>query len=544
MTFWKKKKGEIEEIKENDLVKKLKSEIQVLKTDISNLNLDNGRKNEELKTSLRKISILEREIELKNDELQKIKKNIEFTEEKRKNEFVLGAGKYKGNVDIPVGTYDVSILSGFAQLETNKPDDIYFALSDNAQDRKRCNWLEMYKNLEITDKTILKIESGGKVKFLLSKHYDYSLEINEYKKSFESKKEEFEREIDEIKSELKILNDELIDKYYNLSDYEMTSEKCKDELVILKTKEKELRENENDIKIDYKICNKNKERYVRQILRNFNSEFNNIIFDVKVKNIDKCRNQLNKSFETLNKLYFYTGVSISSDLLKNKLEQLSILYTYELQFQREKEIQKSIKEQMLEEARAEREIQEQKKKIEKDLQQHVTEVNRLMKYLQKAQLDVEKEMYMDKIKELEEKIKTLETDKETVLEREANAKAGFVYIISNIGSFGENIFKIGMTRRLEPMDRIYELSSASVPFEFDVHAMIFSSDAPYLENMLHKHFATKAVNKVNPRKEFFKVDIDEIEKVVKENYNETVKFTKIPVATEYRQSLNLQEINE
>lgn len=91
---------------------------------------------------------------------------------------------------------------------------------------------------------------------------------------------------------------------------------------------------------------------------------------------------------------------------------------------------------------------------------------------------------MDKIKELEDKIKLLESNKELVLEREANARAGFVYIISNIGSFGEDIYKIGMTRRLEPMDRIHELSSASVPFEFDVHAMIFSSDAPELENMI------------------------------------------------------------
>ena len=115
-----------------------------------------------------------------------------------------------------------------------------------------------------------------------------------------------------------------------------------------------------------------------------------------------------------------------------------------------------------------------------------------------------------------------------------------MYIISNIGSFGEDVYKIGMTRRLEPMVRINELSSASVPFEFDVHAMIFSSDAPELENMLHQHFADKAVNKVNPRKEFYKTDIDEIEKIVKENYNDTVQFTKIPIAAEYRQSLDLE----
>ena len=96
--------------------------------------------------------------------------------------------------------------------------------------------------------------------------------------------------------------------------------------------------------------------------------------------------------------------------------------------------------------------------------------------------------YNKLIKQMKRKIKTLESEKTDVINREQNAKAGFVYIISNIGSFGENIFKIGMTRRLEPMDRIKELSSASVPFEFDVHAMIFSEDAPALESSLHQHF--------------------------------------------------------
>ena len=164
-----------------------------------------------------------------------------------------------------------------------------------------------------------------------------------------------------------------------------------------------------------------------------------------------------------------------------------------------------------------------------------------MKYIQKSQNNIERQLYIDKINALEEKIKLLQSDKENVLQREANAKAGFVYIISNIGSFGENIYKIGMTRRLEPMDRIKELSSASVPFEFDVHAMIFSDDAPAVEAMLHKHFEQFAVNKINPRKEFYQLDIDEIERIVLSEYNNTVQFTKIPLATEYRQSLAIMQ---
>ena len=209
----------------------------------------------------------------------------------------------------------------------------------------------------------------------------------------------------------------------------------------------------------------------------------------------------------------------------------------------EKDIQKAIKEQMVEEEKVRREIEKQKQKLEKDQKQFNNEVTRMMKYLQKTSNDAEKELYMDKIRELEEKIKKLEEEKQVVLDREMNARAGFVYIISNIGSFGENIYKIGMTRRLEPMDRIKELSSASVPFEFDVHAMIFSDNAPELENILHQTFRERSVNKVNFRKEFFKVTLDEIEDVVKRNYNKTVDFIKVPTAAEYRQTLEIENNN-
>ena len=358
---------------------------------------------------------------------------------------------------------------------------------------------------------------------------------------YKEKRREIESEINDIKEELKILNDKAIETYYYFSDYNnITSQECLNQLSILKAKENELRRSENDVEIfDDSEKKKVVERTIRQMLRNFNSECDNILMNIKIKNIDSIRSKIIKSYETMNNLYSTDGVTLTEDILSIKLEQATLLYNYEMKRMEEKEIQQAIKEKMIEEAKAEREIEQQKKKIEKDLEQHTREVNRIMKYMQKTQIDAERQLYIDKIKELEDKIKTLQADKETVIEREANAKAGFVYVISNIGSFGEDIYKIGMTRRLEPMDRIRELSSASVPFEFDVHAMIFSSDAPELENTLHKHFADMAVNKVNPRKEFYRVDIDEIEKVVKENYNDTVQFTKIPIAAEYRRSMEL-----
>lgn len=456
---------------------------------------------------------------------------ISITRNKRNNfeeRNLLCGGVYEAGIDIPYGYYNVSLVRGEGSFELWKASEEQIDFFENFSEKgimKHCNLLVGFGHE-------IKIENSLEVSMEFSKPY-----INENIST------SILRDIEDVKRELEILNNETIWKYYNFASYEtITSEDCKNRLMVLKQKEKEVREKKTDISISGDNgMGKVHERLVRKILRTFNSECDNIMLNVGLKNIDQSRKKIQKSFETLNKLYSVDGIALTNKILELKLEQITLIYTYELKYQQEKDIQRAIKEQMLEEAKAQREIEEQKKKIEKDLQQHLGEINRMMKYMQKTQIDAEKQIYMEKIKELEEKIKVLESDKDMVLEREANAKAGFVYIISNIGSFGENIYKIGMTRRLEPMDRIHELSSASVPFEFDVHAMIFSSDAPELENTLHRYFANMAVNKVNPRKEFYNVDIDEIEKVIKDNYNDTVQFTKIPMAAEYRQSLNLVE---
>ena len=124
--------------------------------------------------------------------------------------------------------------------------------------------------------------------------------------------------------------------------------------------------------------------------------------------------------------------------------------------------------------------------------------------------------------------------------RESNAKAGYVYIISNIGAFGENVYKIGMTRRLDPQERIDELSDASVPFNFDIHAMIFSDNAPALEAALHKAFENQKLNMVNQRREFFRVTLDEIKAVVMKNFDKSVEFIEVPEAEQYRTSLKIR----
>lgn len=345
-----------------------------------------------------------------------------------------------------------------------------------------------------------------------------------------------------ITSELSDLESEVLIAHYNFSDYDgLASEECKNKIALIKQQEKDFLKSGDALYITSDGKKKEINDNCKQILRCFNAECDNILFKLSVKNIDSMRNKIAKSFESLNKIFSVDGIAMNSKLLEMKLDELNLSYTFELKREQEKEQQKAIKEQMIEEEKIRREIERKKQKIEKDETQFNNEITKLISYMQKTQSDIEKQLYVDKIKELESKLSELEKEKENVLEREANALAGFVYVISNIGSFGDDIYKIGMTRRLEPMDRIKELSSASVPFEFDVHAMIFSDNAPELENTLHQHFEKQSVNRVNLRKEFFHVSLDEIETFVKNNFNNTVEFIRIPAASEYRQTLAILE---
>ena len=367
-------------------------------------------------------------------------------------------------------------------------------------------------------------------------------EYGKYEETLKETTNTLESNIKELRKDKGLLESELLIAHYNFSDYDgITSEECKNKLSLLKTDESSFVKSGNALFITSEGTRKEINDNKKQILRCFNTECDNVLVNLTHKNIDSMRNKITRSFESLNKIFAVDGIEMNKELLEMKLEELNLVYTYELKRQQELELQKEIKEQMREEEKVRREIERQKSKIEKDQAQCSKEMNKLMSYIQKTENDIEKQLYIDKIHELEEKIKSLEKDKETVLEREANARAGYVYIISNIGSFGSDVYKIGMTRRLEPMDSIKELSSASVPFDFDVHAMIFSDNAPELENLLHKKFEKNSVNRVNYRKEFFKVSLDEIEDVVLKEYNNTVKFTKVPAADQYRETLRIIE---
>lgn len=348
-----------------------------------------------------------------------------------------------------------------------------------------------------------------------------------------------------LRTELATLESDVLVGMVRIDAYdEMRSDEVKNQLALIRNRQDDMVRAGTALVVSNGSSKKIVNSQIKQILRCFNAECSSIISGVTAKNIDASRTKIQRSFDAINKIFEVDGVQLSPDYLSVKFEELSAVYAYMLKIEEEKEQKRAIREQMLEEEKVRKEIERQKKKIDHDRQQFTQEVQRLMGYMQKTGSDVEKQIYVDKIRELEDRIKELEADEKTVLERENNAKAGFVYIISNIGSFGEQVFKIGMTRRLEPMDRIAELSSASVPFPFDVHAMIFSDDAPALEALLHRHFDACKVNKVNPRKEFFRVSLDEIKKLVLSEFNGTAQFVDTPAAEEYRETLRIEAETE
>ena len=276
------------------------------------------------------------------------------------------------------------------------------------------------------------------------------------------------------------------------------------------------------------------------LLRAFNSECDEIISKVKYNNYDTSVKKMERSFNAIAKLGVTMSIAITAHYYDLKIQELRLALEYQIQKQREKEQKAELRAQQREEARLQKELKEQRKNIDKERKHYEQALSNINHQISTASddniedLNQKKEEIIQSLSEIDTKIKDIDY-------REANQKAGYVYVISNIGSFGEGIYKIGMTRRLNPQDRVDELGDASVPFKFDVHAMIFSEDAPALEAALHRAFEDRKLNLVNQRREFFRVSLDEIKDVVKNNFDKTVEFVDVPDADQYRISLKLRE---
>lgn len=273
------------------------------------------------------------------------------------------------------------------------------------------------------------------------------------------------------------------------------------------------------------------------LLRAFNSECDEIVNKVRYTNYDSSRKRIKNSAEAISKLGKVMTISISPQYLNSKLRELKLAFEFQQTKQREKEELREARAEMREAAKLQKEIDEQRKVIEKEQRHYTAAYKKLQEQLAS---DPDNPDLLQKKAELEEHLEDIDKNLKDIDYREANQKAGYVYVISNIGSFGSDVYKIGMTRRLDPMDRVYELGDASVPFNFDVHAMIFSDNAPALEAALHREFADRKLNMVNQRREFFHVTLDEIKDVVNRNFDSTVEYVDVPDAEQYRISEKLR----
>ncbi|RXK59013.1 DUF4041 domain-containing protein [Lacibacter luteus] len=327
------------------------------------------------------------------------------------------------------------------------------------------------------------------------------------------------------------LLDELAEEFGHLEAGEMLKKARQ-----LSTK---MTENGTGAKCDYVEANR-KEIAIRFVLDAFNGKVDSILSKVKKDNYGTLQQKIKDAYQLVN----YNGTAfrnaaITEAYLNARLDELKwAVVAQELKWQ-EQEEQRRIKEQIREEEKARREFERAMKEAQK-------EEETLKKLIEKAQSEVakaneeQKEKFELQLLQLEEKLKAAEEKNQRAMSMAQQTKSGNVYIISNIGSFGEDVFKIGMTRRLEPLDRIRELGDASVPFEFDVHSMIFSEDAPGLERQLHKLFLKMQMNKINPRKEFFKVTLTDIKDEI-EKMGLNPKWTMAAEAKQYRESLALEE---
>lgn len=292
----------------------------------------------------------------------------------------------------------------------------------------------------------------------------------------------------------------------------------------------------NDKSLNKKILN----GQVKLMLTAFNIECDMLIgkvspssFGRTLERIEKLANNLEKSAATLE-----CGFDI--DYIELKFEECKLQYQYTLKKQEEIAEQKLIKEQIREEQRAIKEFEKAIAEAEKEEKMYRNLLDKAQQELAQANEQERSEMEQ-RIAILEQQLAEAEAKEERAKSMAEQTRKGHVYVISNIGSFGEDVYKIGLTRRLEPMDRVKELGDASVPFPFDVHAMIYTDDAPALETALHREFHSQRVNAVNLRKEFFSVDLEEIKDAVEKIAGVDAEFKMAALAEDYYESLRLSD---
>ena len=367
---------------------------------------------------------------------------------------------------------------------------------------------------------------------------------------FDQELKELAKQVDLRKKEIIVLDEEILLESFALYKPKfkfLTSEEYKTRLEACREKQKQLIREGKAVNINENWTVNNSKSEGRKmvndmkklLLRSFNNECDYCVDNVKFNNMEVNKKRIEKSFEELNRLGRIMSAVITDAYKNLKFEELYLAFEYQQKKQEEREAQKRAREELREQQKLEQEIRQARERIAKEKRHYMRAILELESRLNQTAHEVERALLLEKLGEVNGQYSELEKEEKVIDYREQNAKAGYVYIISNLGAFGENVYKIGMTRRLEPLDRIDELGDASVPFAFDVHALVFSENAPALEAKLHEHFRKGRINKLNNRKEFYRADIHEIEKVLRENYDKVVDVVKEAPAEQYRESLLL-----
>lgn len=266
------------------------------------------------------------------------------------------------------------------------------------------------------------------------------------------------------------------------------------------------------------------------LLRAYNAEAESVVKGASPSNLETSARRLNRCKEQVEKLGSMIDLRISGGYHRLRLEELELSVQHLVKKRMEKELEKERRAEMREQKKVEEQIRKEKEKVEKELSHY-----------QNVLAALEEKGDVEGVARMKNTLEGIQQRIDDLDYRAANVKAGYVYVISNIGAFGEGMVKIGMTRRLDPMDRVRELGDASVPFRFDVHALFFSEDAVGVERQLHELFAKSRVNHVNTRREFFRVSPADVGKALDGLNVEVVDFTTEVEAHEFRQSQAIHE---
>lgn len=481
--------------------------------------------------NIKELFRLKKSIEEKNLQINNLNKEITNLEEEKKNK---------------IKSLDNEVNAEVEKLRLEKQDEV-FKFSEKIENikseiSKEAEKIERVENLNIEAEKLDKklVRETKKLNKIKPLYNSIQYIIEKYKEQ-----DIFKENIEELILKEKFHDDEV--------DFDPTV-KLKLHCMDIKELRKAFNENEKCInevlkKYEGRYNTKANATIYKLMVIALKAEQQNVLYNLKYGKLEKAVEDVKTTTQKYldiaaegNQSIFNTMVKFVNEIEFLFIRAVEIEYEYYIKKEQQKEEQARLREQMRQEAEERKLLEQQKKQIEKEEEKYKTEMSKVEEALASSEDNEMLEKLKARLQELQEQLEGVEHKKEDIVKRQ-NGKAGYVYIISNLGSFGDKTFKVGMTRRLNPQDRVDELGDASVPFVFDVHSFIFSDDAVGLEQKLHDILSDKRTNKINLRKEFFNVSIDELEELVQE-IEPTAEFNRTMVAEQYRQTLSINEESE